>query len=362
MQVRILGPLALECGGEPIQVRGRRQRAVAGVLALGLGRVVSAERLLAQCWPDRPPDRARAALQVAIVRLRDTAGADAIETSTHGYRLAAESEDIDAVRFEQQVLAGRTALAEGSFEVAVESLRSGLDLWQGQALEDCRDDMADHAAIEALERIREDAAIDLLEARLGIGHHQQAVVELADAVSSRPFDERVVALLMLAQYRSGRQGDALASARDLRRRLDEELGVDPGAAITELERRILRHDRSLISAGVEETGKETIRRAITSDRPAARLRLADDSVELAQAVTTIGRLEDRTLTLRDPDVSRRHAEVRWIRDRFVLFDVGSMNGTHVDGKLVTEHPLAHGDQIVVGGTRLVFEQPPAAGD
>jgi len=333
-----------------------------GVLALGLGRVVSAERLLAQCWPDSPPDRARAALQVAIVRLRDTVGAAAIETTTHGYRLAAEPEDIDAVRFEQRVLAGRTALAEGGFEVAVENLRSGLDLWQGQALEDCRDDMADHAAIEALERIREDAAIDLLEARLGVGHHQQAVADLADAVGSRPFDERAVALLMLAQYRSGRQGDALASARDLRRRLHEELGVDPGVAVTELERRILRHDRSLIGTGVQEAGRATIRRAAANDRPPARLRLADHSVDLVQAVTTIGRLEDRTLTLRDPDVSRRHAEVRWIRDRFVLVDMGSTNGTYVDGTLVAEHPLAHGDQIVIGGTHLVFEQPPSAGD
>src|SRR5438552_3671291 len=207
MQFRILGPLEVEGGGEPLALGGAKQRAVLAVLLLHANRVVSRDRLIDAVWGEHAPETANSALQGYVSALRKTLGADLILTRAPGYVL--ETASVDLGRFESLVAEGSAALAAGHARQASERLREALDLWRGEPLADL--DSVGFVQIERprLEELRLSAVEERLDADLALGGHAELVPELHALVAGHPHRERLRAQLMLALYRSGRQAEAL---------------------------------------------------------------------------------------------------------------------------------------------------------
>jgi DNA-binding SARP family transcriptional activator len=218
----------------PIEPPGGKPKALLARLLLEPGRLVSTDTLIAALW-ERPPASAAKVLQAHISALRKVLGADAIETRAPGYILRGATSDL--ARFEQL-----TEQARGDVDATRRArlLREALSLWRGAPLAEFRREPFAGAAAARLEELRLDALVRRLEAEVELGEHARVVHELTELVVAEPLREEPRRLLMLALYRSGRQADALASYREGRRALVEELGIEPGQALQTLERAILR--------------------------------------------------------------------------------------------------------------------------
>ena len=168
-----------------------------------------------------------------------------IVTQGRGYRLAVEPEQVDVGRFEALCAEGRRAFAEGDAARARERLCSALGLWRGEPLADFAYEPFAQAAIGRLQEARLAALEDRIEADLALGSDGELVPEIESLVASNPLQERLRGQLMLALYRAGRQADALAVYRQTSELLREELGLEPGRTLQELERSILEQDASL---------------------------------------------------------------------------------------------------------------------
>jgi DNA-binding SARP family transcriptional activator len=243
VEVRLLGPVEALRAGDPVRLGGSKQRAALAVLGLNPGRIVSTDRLIEALWGDRAPATAVTALHGHISRLRRLLGPDAIVTSPPGYVLDGDTVATDLARFDELV-----AAVEADDPLArAERLRRALGLWRGAALADLVSDCDLALAEKAhrLDELRLDTQEELFDVRLQLGEHVEVVPALETFVREQPLRERPVAQLMLALYRSGRQADSLATYRRLRQRLREELGLEPGLALRELERRVLEHDPGL---------------------------------------------------------------------------------------------------------------------
>ena len=241
----LLGPFEAVDGEAPVALPGGKPRALLARLLLDRGRVVSAEELVEALWGESPPRSAPKVLQGYVSQLRKALGADAIETRAPGYRVASTEDDLDLARFE--------ALTQHARESAdpvrrAELLREALGLWRGPALAEFRSEPFAEAAGRRLVEMRLNALEERFAAELESGEHATVVGELHALVEQEPLRERPLRLLMLALYRSGRQAEALASFRAGRRRLVEELGIEPAPDLQELERAILRHDPVLAEA------------------------------------------------------------------------------------------------------------------
>jgi WD40 repeat protein/DNA-binding SARP family transcriptional activator len=222
---------------------------VLAALALWPGEVITSERLADALWGEQPPVTWRKVIQGCVARLRKVLGAAAIETGHHGYRLVLPV-DIDAQSFERLVIRGRELLTLGEPDRASHVLREGLALWRGQALVDLEG--WSPASIEAmrLDELRLDAQELLLDAELRSGRYREALADLLVRVAEQPLRERRWALLALAQYQAGRQGEALRTLHGARLTLASELGLDPGPDLMALEDAILRQDPALVADGV----------------------------------------------------------------------------------------------------------------
>ena len=246
LEVRLLGPLEVTSRGRAVQVGGPKPRALLAALALDAGRVVSVDRLLESLWPGDPPDTAAHAVQVYVSQLRKALGEDAIATRPPGYVFELDPESIDTHRFLRLASEGRETLAAGDATAASSALRDALALWRGPALADFTYEPFAQAEIARLEDLRAVAVEERIEADLALGRHAELVSELEALVQSQPLRERPRVQLMLALYRAGRQADALAAYRDGREILVEELGIEPGPPLRDLEAAILRQDESLL--------------------------------------------------------------------------------------------------------------------
>ena len=184
---------------------------------------------------------------ICVGRLRKVLGAAAIETIAGGYRLTLNGDEVDVDRFEQFVEQGRALAATAEPERAAAYLTKALGLWRGRPFEDV--DGWEPALRDAarLEELRRSAEEELLDALLGAGEHRQVAAAAESLVAAEPLRERRWAILALAQYRCGRQADALRSLAQARGLLVDQLGVDPGAELVELEAAILRHDTTLVA-------------------------------------------------------------------------------------------------------------------
>ncbi|GGU90544.1 SARP family transcriptional regulator [Actinomadura cremea] len=253
MRFGVLGPLGVwTADGVPVAVRGAKVRALLAVLIGHEGRPVPVDRLIDDLWGDAPPRNPAGALQVKVSRLRralDEAEPGARDLLSFeealGYRLRVEPEDVDATRFTRLLARAREAPAPRS---TAGLLTEALELWRGPAYADFADAEFARPAIAFLEEQRITALEERAEARLELGEPGAPVGELGDLVERHPLRERLRAAYMRALYGTGRQSEALETYADLRGRLREELGLDPGPEIAELHRRILEQDSALATA------------------------------------------------------------------------------------------------------------------
>ncbi len=253
MKFSILGPLAVTDGGRAIDLGRPKQRAVLAVLLLSPNRVVALDRLIELLWGDEAPARAAGALQAYISNLRRAleperaarSPARVLVTQPPGYVLRVGPDDVDAARFEALAELGRVQLADGRPRAAHRALVEALGLWRGPALaEFAFEAFADREA-SRLEDLRVGAAEHLWEAELALGAHGQIVGALEVAVVEHPLRERLWELLVLALYRSGRQGDALRAYDRARSILAEELGLSPSPSLRRLHADVLAQAATL---------------------------------------------------------------------------------------------------------------------
>ena len=244
--MKLFGEFEVVRGGVAIPVRGAKQRALLALLALNRGNPVSADRLIDQLWGEGQTTKTANALQAQIAQLRRTLGASAVVTSESGYALDISAADLDAARFEALIAEGRRLSAEGAVARASTVLGDALRLRRGEPLSEFA-----YAGFADAERahLNELAVVAIeyrVEADLELGHHNELVGELEALCRDHPLRERLWELLMLALYRAGRQAEALRAYTEIRDRLVDELGVDPGSGLRELETRVLDHDPSLV--------------------------------------------------------------------------------------------------------------------
>jgi DNA-binding SARP family transcriptional activator/tetratricopeptide (TPR) repeat protein len=249
VRVRLLGPLDVVVGGAVRPVSGLRRKAILAVLSLRAGEIVSTDRLADIVWGDCPPSTPLNTLQSHVSHLRTVLGSRAaILARPPGYVLDADDVTTD-MRLAERLLhqATRAPGAPGAPDPArrIRELREALALWRGRPLADLAGIPWLEDQAHRLDLLQQQIRHALAEARLAAGEHTQLLPDLDQLAADHPLDERIHGQLMVALYRSGRQADALAAYRRLRITLNEQLGIDPGQALRDLETAILRQDASL---------------------------------------------------------------------------------------------------------------------
>lgn len=244
VEFRVLGDVELRADGRLVDVGHARQRMVLVVFLVEPNHVVSADQLVDRVWGGRPPHRARETLYNYLSRLRQVlgplTGVD-LARQTGGYVLTADPMAVDLHRFERLVAAARAADDEGT---AMTSFEQALTLWRGEPCAGLDTPWIGELR-DALERDRFAVESDLADLKLRSGQHGWLLGELVARAAAHALDERVAGQLMLALYRCGRQAEALEHYQQLRVRLAEELGVDPGSELRRLYEQILGSDPAL---------------------------------------------------------------------------------------------------------------------
>lgn len=238
-EFRLLGPVEVLRDGRALNPLGPQPRTVLAMLLLGTGDVVSTDRLIDVLWGERPPDEPRNAIQVYVSRLRRLlSGAAGVAISTagrHGYRMDAAPEAVDLLRFRRLTADARDADPAR----AVELLGSALSLWRGDPFGGAAGDWLHRQLTPGLhdERVRaaEQRALTLTE----LGRYGEATAELSTLLAEHPTREQLAEALMTALHRTGRTAEALAVFRDLRTRLVDDLGIEPGESARRVHENIL---------------------------------------------------------------------------------------------------------------------------
>ena len=243
MGIAVLGPL--QVGGQPNGL-SPRDRVVLSALVVRAGDPISTDSLADALWGDTPPATWTKVVQGSVMRLRKRLGVAAIESESSGYRLALSEDELDHRLFERLLERGREALAGGDPARSAYVVQEALDLWRGStAFPDLEEWEPGRVEAARLAGLRLDAEELLVEAETASGH-APAVLERARAlVAQAPFRERRWALLATALYQAGRQAEALGAVKRARAMLVDELGLDPGRELVELEQQLLRQDPSL---------------------------------------------------------------------------------------------------------------------
>ena len=305
-------------------------------------------------WGSDPPPAALGSLHAQISRLRREIGHDGVVTLPAGYRVPVGDDDLDIRVFERDLAEARRAAAAGRWEAASARFTAALARWRGPALADFADDDFAMPEIARLEELRLSASEERIDAELALGRHAEVIAELESLVSLHPLRERLWYQSMVALYRAGRQADALAAYRRLRKRLVEELGIDPSPELQDLEVRILRQDPLLAGP----TGGPT---QPTIQLPVALTSLVGRREELDQAVAILR--SHRLLTLTGPGgvgktrlgVLAAHALLAECPDGAVFVDLSSVR----DPALVPERigqAIGGGDRPadVIGRRRMLL--------
>jgi DNA-binding SARP family transcriptional activator len=241
-------------GERPVVLGAAKLRATLAVLLVHANQFTSLDRLVDELWEDRPPSTAAKLVPQYVSQLRRSLQPDwdrrgraepLLDTRPRGYLLHVEGDALDADRFRAMVKRSRRLVRSDAAQAAADGLRQALDLWRGVPLADVPRTPSVAAAAVQLEELRMAAVEDRIEAELALGRHTELVCELSALVSRHPLQERPRGQLMLALYRSGRQAEALQVYQATRQVLLEELGIEPGRGLRQLQQAILIGDPAL---------------------------------------------------------------------------------------------------------------------
>jgi DNA-binding SARP family transcriptional activator/tetratricopeptide (TPR) repeat protein len=265
VQFCVLGDVEAHVDGRPLALGHARQQCVLVSLLLDANNIVSTDRLIDRVWGERGFEGARGSVYSYLSRLRQIlkdAPGISLTRRPGGYVLAADPDAVDLHRFRNLVALARASRDD---EHAQCLLEDALQLWRGEPFgvldTDWLNDQRESLKLEHLA-----AELDCTDLRLRRGDHGSLVTGLLASSRVHPFDERLSGQLMLAQYRCGRVGDALAHYQHTRRRLVDELGIEPGPALRRLHEQILHADpdlaippAQLVAAGkLSPTGAPTL--------------------------------------------------------------------------------------------------------
>lgn len=248
MRIRVLGPLEIRQEQGWQRVGAPKWRSLLAALLIAPGRPLTMDQIVEELWPQRSPRGAVNQVHgyaVRIRRLLDDPDGQVLRTRHPGYELVLAPDDLDVTRFEEFAHQGEAALRRHDVPTARDLLGAALDLWRGPAFADVAVTETVRTEVDRLAERRLCALESRIEADLALARHTELVSELQQLRAAQPYRERLWGQLMLALYRSGRQAEALSAYQDLRRVLDDELGVEPTTALRDLHQQILRADPDL---------------------------------------------------------------------------------------------------------------------
>lgn len=344
MEFRVLGSLEVVDHDGPVALGAPKQRALLAVLLLHRGEPVSSDRLIDEIWGEQPPASANKIVQGYVSNLRKLLGDGRVVTQGRGYLLRVEPGQTDVDRFEALVAEGRRALEDGDALIAGAVLREALAVWRGPALSDFAYQRFAQAEIAWLEESRLVVLEDRIDADLASGEHARLVGELERLVHEHPLRERLQGQLMLALYRSGRQADALETYHLARDRLIDELGLEPGRELKELERAILAHDPALEPIAPRTSLRHRTPAAsgrhsaglITAGAAALLVAISLVAVKLASSGTATIRVSPNSIAELDPRTGRVVAVVAvGTRPGPIAFDSGSLWTANLDDQTIS---------------------------
>jgi DNA-binding SARP family transcriptional activator/tetratricopeptide (TPR) repeat protein len=271
----VLGPVRAWRGEQELDLGSPQQRVVLAALLLGRGRPVALGELIRAVWGEEPPAAAVSVLRTYVSRLRKVLepGREPgrppglLVSVGDGYAIRVPEDCLDLAVFEQRVMEAKRRYAAGEPAAAGELLHTALDAWQGPALAGLPGPLAESERSWLDER-RLTATETRLDIDITLGRHDTVVPELLSLAARHPLREQLCRLLMLALYRSGRQAGALEAYGRTRDALVTELGVEPGAPLKDLHRRILTADPSLLPGPAPADGPSP--RPDPVEYPAAR--------------------------------------------------------------------------------------------
>jgi len=283
LTIRLLGPVRVDRGAEIVESGPPQQQATLAVLAVNAGTPTPVEQIAAAIWGDRQPSSAHGTVRTCVYRLRKILSGDGagIESSSQGYLLRAAPGVIDLHRFTALVDEAR-ALPDNATQDRADRLRRAIDLWRGDAFAGlCGEYFDDRRTRLAAERFT--AVQDWCEAALELDQADRTVASLHELIAIDPFQERSHELLMLALVRLGQRAEALEVYDRIRRRLADELGIDPGPRLQALHERVLHSDATLLRA--PEPAEEAYT-PIPAQLPSDLMAFSGRDDEVADAVET----------------------------------------------------------------------------
>jgi DNA-binding SARP family transcriptional activator len=233
VEFRILGPLEVEANGRLLELGTLKERTLLALLLLNAGRFVSTDRIVEEIWGESPPPSAPKLVQTYVSHLRKVIPG-VIETHGRGYAARVAPDDLDLTRF-------RSLASDGS----ARALRAALELWRGEPVEDIPLAGTAREEVARLVDLRVDATARRIALDLDDGRHSEVIPDLRALIEREPYREDLRAQLMLALYQAGRPAAALDAYRDARRALVDDLGLEPGPELQQLQSRILNHDETL---------------------------------------------------------------------------------------------------------------------
>jgi YVTN family beta-propeller protein len=351
LEFLILGPLEVRDGERAVRLGSAKQRTLLGVLLLHANETVSVARLVDELWGERPPASAEKLVQGYVHALRKQLGEATVQTRPGGYLLDVGTRSLDLREFERLREAANAAPPTQAHELR----RRALALWRGAPLADVSLEGPARHTLARLAELRLATQIEQFEAELERGGHAHLIGELEALAAEHPYQERLAAQLMLALYRAGRQADALALYRTVRRRLNDELGLEPGQELRDLEGRILRQDPALalppppaatLPPVAPDTADEAEPKTRDSARRAALIAGVLVAALLAAAVATVALLAradgdsvtvaPNTVAFIDAETNRVEGTVQvGIRPRAVAYGAGSLWVANLDDRAVT---------------------------
>ncbi len=241
----VLGPVEARAPSGPVRIPGLKLQALLALLALSAPDAVSDGRLIDELWGGDRLSNPSNSLHSQVAILRRAIGRDVVVRRGLGYALAVEPDDVDAQRFERLVDRSHRFARDGDPRSAAQGFQTAISMFNGPPLRDLVDYPFAREAAARLTELLLDAHEGLADAELASGHHAELIAPLTELVHAHPLRERFHAQLMRALYRSGRQADALRAFGAARTALREELGVEPGPELRDLELSVLSHDPAL---------------------------------------------------------------------------------------------------------------------